>query len=360
MGERVVREIGDGLESVVVEANGQRIHYVTKGEGPLVLLVHGFPESWYSWRHQIGALAEAGYRVVAPDGRGYGRSSKPTAVSDYRITELVADLVGIVEALGETRAVVVGHDWGALVAWTAAWTRPDVFRAVAGLSVPFGGRGPMALPTDPLGARRPSDVGREIAGEGKAFYHEHFSDPSRGEREFEADPRRWLRGGMFSLSASVPLPPEAQGVDLTTLPVEAIVPFLRESGMCVPEGTRMIDGMAVPDVLPGWLTEADLDHYVGEFERSGFFGPLSYYRCLDLDWELLAGFEGRPVTVPALYLSGDRDVVTIWGQEAIALFPETVPELHRATVLEDCGHWTQQERPAEATAALLDFLRALD
>src|ERR1700730_1388099 len=149
--------------SRTVAANNQRIHLVEAGEGPLVLFVHGFPELWYSWRHQLSALADAGYRAVAGDPPGADRSSKPPHIHDYRITELVADLVGVVEALGETTATVVGHDWGAPVAWTAAWTRPEVFTSVVGLS-PWGGRGLMALPSSPFGERPQSEVERWIAG----------------------------------------------------------------------------------------------------------------------------------------------------------------------------------------------------
>jgi epoxide hydrolase A/B len=347
-----------GRESRIVWANGQRIHVVTQGEGPLVVLVHGFPESWYSWRHQLTPLAEAGYRVAAPDMRGYGRSSKPLAVHDYRITQLVADLVDLVHALGEEHAIVVGHDWGSPIAWTAAWTRPDVFRAVAAMSVAFGARGLMGLPGDPLGERRPSVVGDEIAGPGKRFYHAYLSDPTGGRPDIERDPRTWLRGALYSFSGSVPLPPDASGVDFLSLPHEAIVPFLREAGVCMTPGVAMGDLMIVPESLPDWVGEDDLDFYANEFERTGIWGT-NYYACLDLDWELLAPFAGKPVSVPALFICGDRDVATIWGREAIDLYPTTVPELHRNVVLNGCGHWTQQERPAETTAALLDFFEAI-
>jgi pimeloyl-ACP methyl ester carboxylesterase len=334
---------------------------VTAGEGPLVLLLHGFPESWYSWRHQLAALADAGYRAAAPDMRGYGRSAKPPEIWDYRITELVDDCVGIVEALGERQAVVVGHDWGAPVAWTAAWTRPDVFRAVVGVSVPFGGRGPLALPGDPHGEIRPSEVGRQIAGPGKLFYDEYFSRPELGEAELESDPRGWLVGALYGFSGSPPKPPALeQWGDLTALRSDQIVPFLRETMVCLPPGVRFRDFMVMPDELPPWLTQEDVEFYVGEFERTGFRGPLNYYRCIDLDWELLAGHAGRPITVPAMFLGGDRDTPTIWGRDAIDAYPETIPELHRSIIVPDCGHWVQQEHPELFNDALLDFLGRLD
>jgi pimeloyl-ACP methyl ester carboxylesterase len=349
-----------GRHSRIIEANGQRIHVVVEGEGPLVILVHGFPESWYSWRHQLSAIAEAGYRVAAPDMRGYGRSSKPRAVHDYRITELVGDLVGLVHAFGEEQAIVVGHDWGALIAWTAAWTRPDVFRAVAALSVPFSGRGLMALPGDPLGERRPSEVGAEIAGPEKRFYHAYLSDPTAGAPDIERDVRRFMRGILYSMSGSAPLPPAAAGLDLLAIPADAMVPFLRETGVCsVPPGVSMGDLILVPETLPDWISEHELDFYVNEFEHTGIWGT-NYYACLDLDWELLAEFHGTSVSVPALFIGGDRDIATIWGREAIALFDTTVPRIHRAVVLTGCGHWTQQERPAETNAALLEFFATID
>jgi pimeloyl-ACP methyl ester carboxylesterase len=348
--------------SRTVMAGAQRVHLVEAGEGPLVLMCHGFPESWYSWRHQLVALADAGYRAVAMDMRGYGRSGKPEKVHDYRITELVADCVGVVQALGEETAVIVGHDWGAPVAWTAAWTRPDVFRAVAGLSVVFGGRGLMGLPGDPLGERRPSTVERELAGPDLLFYQEHWSSAA-GSAEFLGDVRSWIRGGLYGFSASPPLSPELAAPplegDLTRLPDEAIAGFTR-SVMCFQPGTSMRDRLPpVPDPLPDWLTEADVDFYVGEFERTGFEGGLNYYRCVDLNWELLEAYEGRPVSVPSVFIGGDRDVATVWAKEAIALLPKTQSDLRGSHIVRNSGHWIQQEQPDEVNRLLVEFLRGL-
>jgi pimeloyl-ACP methyl ester carboxylesterase len=345
-----------------VYAGDQRVHLVEAGSGPLVLFCHGFPESWYSWRHQLTALADAGFRAAALDMRGYGRSGKPGEIADYRITELVADCVGAVHALGEDTAVVVGHDWGAPVAWTAAWTRPDVFRAVAGLSVVFGGRGLMGLPNDPLGERRPSVVERELAGPDLLFYQEHLSGPA-GSAEFRGDVAAWMRGGLYGFSGSVPLSDELAGPplngDLTRLPDDQVLPFTR-AAMSFPPGTGMRDRMPPPpERLPGWLTEADIEFYTAEFERTGFEGALNYYRCVDLDWELLAPFEGRPVSVPSLFIGGDRDVATVWAKEAIRLLPKTQSDLRGVHILRNCGHWIQQEHPDQVNALLLDFLLGL-
>lgn len=297
----------------------------------MVLLVHGFPESWYSWRHQLPVLAEAGYRAVALDVRGYGRSSKPLAVEDYRMVRLVADNVGLVAALGEERAVIVGHDWGAPIAWTSALLRPDVFTAVAGLSVPYS----------PPSELRPLAVMRAMAGD-EEFYVEYFQEPGRAEAEIEADVRDWLLAFMFTASADAPLPDPAVGTIAT----------IRRGGL-------MKDRFHRPDTMPAWLTDADLDVYVNEFEHTGFRGALNRYRNIDRDWEDLAAWRGASIGVPALFIGGDRDGPTVWGAPAIAAFPHTLARLHRSVILEGCGHWTQQERPDEVNEALLDFLESL-
>lgn len=321
----------DGCRSHVVTVDEQRIHCVEAGDGPLVLLVHGFPESWYSWRHQLPALAAAGHRAVAIDVRGYGRSSKPLAVDDYRMVRLVADNVGLVGALGESSAVIVGHDWGAPIAWTSAMLRPDVFTAVAGLSVPFS----------PPSETRPLAAMRAMAGD-EEFYVEYFQEPGRAEAEIEADVRDWLLGFMFTASGDAPPPDPSAGTVAT-----------------IPHGALMKDRFHRPDVLPAWLTVDDLDVYTSEFEHGGFRGPLNRYRNVERDWEDLAAWRGAHIDVPALFIGGDRDGPTVWGAGSIAAFERTLPRLHRSIILEGCGHWTQQERPDDVNAALIDFLRSL-
>ena len=319
------------IESV----NGIRLHCVEAGgdnDGPLVLLVHGFPESWYSWRHQLDPLADAGYRVVAIDVRGYGRSSAPREIEAYRMVRMVADNLALVRSLGATEAVIVGHDWGAPIAWTSAWLRPDVFTAVAGLSVPFGGASPI----------RPSDAFRMMAGD-EEFYIEYFQEPGRAERELEADVRKWLLGFYFTASGSAPSPLAGKGTVAT-----------------ITRGAQMNERFSYPEgEMPPWLTEGDLDFYAGEFERTGFTGGLNRYRNVDRDWEDLQVLAERPIEVPALFVGGDKDGPTIWGKASIDRFPTTLPRLHRSLILEGCGHWTQQERPAEVNAALLEFLGKL-
>ena len=261
-------------ESRTVQANGQRIHLTIAGSsGPVVLLCHGFPESWHSWRHQLAALSAAGYRAVAMDMRGYGRSSKPSEAIAYRISELVADCVGVVTALGESSAVIVGHDIAAPVAWTAAWTRPDVFHAVVGISMPFGGRGLACLPGNSFGVVRPSIAEREIAGPDLLFYQEYFCLPdNRALRDAESDLRSWLASAFYSLSADRPLPPELLGVDLTRLPEEMLKPFVRAT-MCVPRSGQFDDMLVKPDALPAWFSQDDLDFCTAELEYSGLAAP---------------------------------------------------------------------------------------
>ena len=313
----------------VLGANGIRIHAVEAGRGPLVLLVHGFPESWYSWRHQLPALAAAGYRAVAIDVRGYGRSSKPAAVDEYRIVKHVGDNVGVVEALGEQEAVIVGHDWGAPIASTSCLLRPDVFTALALLSVPYS----------PRGGTSPLETFRRMMPPGEEFYIEYFQQPGRAEAEIEADVRTWLLG--FYFSASGDAPPVTDGRTMAS----------------VSAGEQLRDRLTIPEALPGWLTEDDLDFYVGEFERTGLTGGLNRYRNMHRDWEDMAAFSHQPIGVPSLFIGGERDGPTVWGAPAIARFGETLPALHGSHILEGCGHWVQQERAEKVNELLLDFLQ---
>ncbi len=324
-------ELPTDARSHTVRVGDHRVHCVEAGEGPLVLLVHGFPESWYSWRHQIPAIAAAGFRTVAIDVRGYGRSSKPLAVEDYRMVRLVADNVGLVAALGAETATIIGHDWGAPIAWNSAMLRPDVFTAVAGLSVPFA----------PPSEIKPSTAMRAMAGD-EEFYVEYFQEPGRAEAEIEADIRDWVLGFMFSGSGDAPLPDPTKGTIAT-----------------IPRGARMKDRFSRPEADLPWLTTADVDAYTSEFEYSGLRGPLNRYRNVDRDWEDLAAFRGARIDVPSLFIGGDRDGPTVWGAPAIAAFERTLPQLRRSIILEGCGHWTQQERPDQVNAALVDFLRSL-
>ncbi|MFJ5265116.1 alpha/beta fold hydrolase [Streptomyces sp. NPDC088387] len=314
----------------LVPSPAGRTHLVEQGSGPLVLLVHGFPESWYAWRHQLPALAAAGYRAAALDVRGYGRSSRPDAVDAYRLRDLVDDSVAVVEALGERSAVIVGHDWGANIAATSALLRPDVFRAVGLLSVPY----------TPPGGPRPSEIFAGMGG-GEEFYVSYFQTPGRAEAEIEPDVRGWLAGFYAALSAG-------------TMPA----PGAPDPHFVTPGGTlrdRFPDGR-----LPDWLGERELDVFAGEFERTGLTGALNRYRNMDRDWEDLADHAGAPVIQPSLFVGGGLDASLAWLSDAVKAFPVTLPGLSGSHILEDAGHFVQQERPDEVSRLLVDWLDSLD
>jgi pimeloyl-ACP methyl ester carboxylesterase len=332
---------------------GTRIHAVECGTGPLVILVHGFPELWYSWRFQIPALAAAGFRVVAIDQRGYGRSSKFWNPDAYRIHHLVDDLVGLVAALGEKTAVLIGHDWGAPVVWTAAWLHPQIFRGVLGMSVPFGGRGQIPLPGNPFGERSPHEVHRIVAGPDQLFYQEYFSTLGPIIDEIECDLRGWVRDIVWSVSG------EAMSAAGFTLEGHDRIELIKHSALCIPHGGQMRDRFVTPTAQPAWFTDADLDVFVHDLEAGGFAGPLSYYRNLQNNWEALEAQASKPLVVPAMFLGTEYDVATWWGLEAIEQAPEVAPNWLGSRILKDCGHWLQQERPNETNAVILEFLRAL-
>jgi pimeloyl-ACP methyl ester carboxylesterase len=324
------------MEHRVVDARGARIHCVEEGSGPLVLLVHGFPESWYSWRHQLPAIADAGFRAVAIDVRGYGRSSAPLEVEAYGMLQHVGDNLGVVEALAGrgSRAIVIGHDWGAPIAAHSALLRPDVFTAVALLSVPYS----------PPGGRRPTEVFAEMgamAGPDEESYINYFQEPGRAEREAELDVRSWLAGIYLSSAGATRSTPRGGAMPTVT------------------RGGTLRDRFPAVGTLPEWLTEDDLRFYVEEFERTGFRGALNRYRNVDRDWEDLQAWRGAPIGVPSLFIGGEHDGPTRWGGRAIARFPETLPALRGSHILAGCGHWVQQERPDDVNRLLVDWLTSL-
>ena len=305
----------------VESTSGLRMHLAEAGSGPLVLLLHGFPECWYSWRHQLVALAEAGYHAVAPDQRGYARTGGPADVAQYTIHHLVGDAIGLIDALGEEQAVVAGHDWGAPVAWAAAQFRPDRVRGVIGMSVPHR----------PRGSRPPVQAMREMFGEN--FYMVHFQKPQVPEAEFDRDRTATFRRTLAGLTGAT---------------------------MALPEGGGFLDAMGDTGALPDWITEEDIAVYVREYEEAGFTGPLNWYRNLDRNWELTAAWHRAPITPPALYIGGDRDPVVAGPQRtAVDRLADFVPNLRETVWLSGCGHWIQQERPDEVNEAVLRFLRGL-
>ncbi len=323
------------IQHRTVETNGIRMHIAEQGTGPLVVLCHGFPESWYSWRHQLRALAAAGYHAVAPDMRGYGQTDRPEAIDQYTLLHLVGDTVGLLDALGAESAVIAGHDWGAPVAWHAALLRPDRFRAVIGLSVPYR----------PRGSVRPTTVMPRT--DDALFYQLYFQEPGVAEAELERDARLTIRRLAYSGSGDVP----RRAATFADPHSVGMVP--RRGGFL----TRTVE----PTALPAWLSEADIEFYAQEFARTGFRGGLNWYRNIDRNWELLAPYAGARVTVPALYVAGDRDLVVAFRgmDQLIPNLSRYVPDLRKTIMLPGCGHWTQQERAEEVNAAMLDFLKSL-
>lgn len=304
------------------------MHYVEQGEGPLVVLLHGFPESWYSWRHQLRALADAGYRAVAPDQRGYGGTSKPEAIEAYDQVELAADVAGLVQALGEDSAVVVGHDWGAPVAWHTALLHPDRVRAVVGMSIPYGGR----MRKSPLAKMR------EIFTD-HFFYMLYFQEPGVAEAELEQNVRDAVGRMLYAWSGD-----------------ETTNAFIQPK----PKDAKLLEGLPdLPDPPPEWLTNEDLDFYVAEFEKSGFGGPLNWYRNFDRTWERTAELADAPVKQPALFVAGSRDGALLMSRQAFERMSDYVPNLKQSVIVDGAGHWVQQERPAEVNQALIEFLEDL-
>ena len=310
-----------------VDTNGIRMHVAEAGSGYPVVLCHGFPELWYSWRHQMRALADAGFRAIAPDQRGYGETTCPQPIEAYTQRNLVADLTGMLDALGLEHAVVVGHDWGGAVAWNAAMMAPARFTHVIGVNTPFFQRAPM----------KPTDLMRLMA-QGNFHYILYFQDLGVAEAELERDVRRSLRG--FYQGAS----------DLVAVTDKSAPP-----GVWGPAGGGILDRL--PDRPQGkFLPDSDFEVLVKAFEKTGFRGGLNWYRCIDRSWEESAGQEQR-VDQPALMITAELDPVLrpelCNGMEAF------VPNLRKTVLIKGSGHWTQQEKPAEVNAAILEFLADL-
>jgi len=307
--------------------NGIQMRVATQGTGPLVLLCHGFPEGWVSWRSQMVALAAAGYRAIAPDMRGYGGTYAPADPAKYTMLHHVGDMVALVKALGEQQAVIVGHDWGAPTAWNAALLRPEVFRAVAGLSVPYTPPGPVDL----LSALEAQGV--------QHFYMQYFQEPGVAEAELEADVAATMRRVNYSLSGD-----GGGGV----------------AGM-LPPGKGFLHNTVDPAQLPPWLDAGDLAYTVAEFTRTGFRGGLNWYRSIRLSWELMAPWRGAVIHQPSLFVAGSTDDVMKFptSRAAVDKFSHTLPGLRGSHLLDGAGHWVQRERPEVVNELLVGFLRSL-
>lgn len=312
-----------------VDTNGVRLRVIEAGEpgAPVVLLAHGFPELAYSWRHQVPVLAQAGYHVLAPDQRGYGGSSRPDPVEAYDIHELTADFVGLLDDVGAERAVWVGHDWGAAVVWNAPLLHPDRVAAVAALSVP-------ALPRPHVA---PTRAWRKMFGE-NFFYILYFQEPGVADAELNGDPARTIRRMMGGLRASADKDAAMR--------------------MAAPGPQGFVDRLPEPDGLPDWISQDELDHYVGEFSRTGFTGGLNWYRNFDRNWETTPELADAKITVPCLFIGGTADPVLSFTRADRA--SEVIAGPYHQVMLDGAGHWLQQERPDEVNATLLEFLDGLE
>jgi len=310
----------------MIETNGIRLRTVVEGKGPLVVLLHGFPQCWYLWRHQIDPLVEAGFQVAVPDQRGYGGSDRPEAIESYDIVNLTGDVVGIADALGHDRFHVVGHDWGAPVAWHTALLHPGRTRSVVGMSVPY--------------TRWQAGVFTRQETFGDNFWYVvYFQKPGVAEAELEADIRKSLRTVYFSISADAP-----------------------EGLLAVPKPStaKFLDGMADPDRLPAWLTEEDLDYYVAQYVQSGFRGPLNWYRNIDRNADITPQLEEAKIGQPSFFIAGVKDpVLTFGGGGWVNLMDNYVLDMRGKVFVEGSGHWVPMERPREVNDALLGFLRSV-
>jgi len=313
----------------MIRSNGINMRIAEMGTGPLVVLLHGFPESWYSWRHQLPSLAQAGYHAVAPDMRGYGKTDAPEAVEAYDIMHLTEDVVGVIDAMGEETAVVIGHDWGAPVAWHCMLLHPDRFSALVAMSVPYSGR-----PDESVIVSLKKAFGENF------FYILYFQDDGRAEAEFDADPH----GILSRLYLSPDSPREA--------------PTLTDAKM---SAGGWIPRLGKPRCLPRWLAQEDLDYYVREFMESGFRGGISYYRNLQRNWEITPQLAGATIEKPVVFITGERDSV-IRGASAEALtenMRNVATDLRGVKLLPGTGHWVQQEAPEETDREILSFLGGL-
>lgn len=309
----------NAIEQYRIQVNGidLSVHIAGPQHGQPIWLLHGFPECWHSWREQIPVLAAAGYRVFAPQMRGYGQSSSPADVADYDLLSLCADIQQAMDHFGHEQVTMVGHDWGAVVAWHLALLEPERVTRLITMSVPFAGR-----------ARRPViEILRELYAD-RFNYIVYFQEAGVAEQELNADIERTLR--LFMQDQDV---------------------FLQKK----PAAARLFEGAATPGALPSWCAREDLDVYVQTFAEHGFRGPLNWYRNFERNWQRTEFLAGRQVLQPTLFLIGDRDPVGVFEAHTLKRMPEAVPDLEQH-VLANCGHWIQNEQAQRVNALMLGFL----
>ena len=311
-----------------IQTNGVTLRTVVKGEGPLVILLHGFPEFWHLWRHQIDPIVEAGYKVAVPDQRGYAGSDAPEAIEDYDIVHLTGDVVGIADALGYEQFIVIGQDMGCMVAWHTALLYPERVSAVMGLSVPYWGRPEV-----------PDTIVNPPGLEGKYWYIRKFQQPG-AEFGMDASPEAMLRMTYYIISADSP-------------------PGSWMSQVGYPADASMADIFKVPAELPQWLTKEDLDYHVAQFKGNGFRGGVNWYRNLERNWALTPHLENAKITQPAHFIAGAEDDVLLYVPNWAEIMPTHFEDLRRTKLIEGAGHWLMLEKPDETTDEILLFLKDL-
>ena len=313
----------------VTVANGDvSLNVAVQGDGPLILCVHGWPELWYSWRHQLAYFSTLGFKVAALDVRGYGDSARPHPIEAYTMKALTSDVAAVIDALGEGQAILFGHDWGAPIVWNTALLYPDKVRGVAGLSVPYFPRGESSM----------LKVAEQIYA-GRFFYQLYFQKEGVAEAEFEADSNDALRKIYFMASG------------------DNRNPGFGDKG----PDDGMLVGLTSPEPFPAWASDADLKVFSDAFDKSGWRGPLNRYRAQNIDFDELADLKGVPVTRPACFIAGERDPVRymIPGVDMFARAADNCTDFRGTTLLPGIGHWVQQEAPAETNAALEAFVKGL-
>lgn len=315
-----------------MDTNGISMHVAEAGQGPPVVFCHGFPHGWFVWHHQLPAVAAAGFRAVAPDMRGYGRTTAPQGVSQYTNEQAVGDLLGLLDEMGEQRAVFVGLDFGGALVWELALRAPERVRAVIACNSPFVGRS----------KHRPSEVWARMA-EDHFLHLAYFQTPGVADVELAARPREFLSRLYWALSG------EYHYLDIWAHPAQ---------------GNGYIDVLPVAPPLPWpWLTAGEFDTLAAAFERTGFTGGLNWYRAVDLNWELTEQFAGATVEVPAFFLYGERDVDTeaaaFFGRDPIESMRARVPDLRQVAMVPEAGHLVQMERPSAVNEWLVRFLSSL-
>ena len=324
----------ENVEFKIVESNGINIRLAMMGEGPLVIFCHGWPESWYSYRYQLPAVADAGFKAVAYDVRGYGESDKPHEIEAYTMRNMTNDVVGIIDALGYDTAITIGHDWGGPIALNTAALNEDRISATGTLSVPFTGRGPM--PT--------LDLWKEIYKD-RFFYQLYFQKEGVAEEEFESD----LSRALFMTYTNS----DGRGMKFN---------FEKSQSDSVPEKTKdstFLEGMEMFEDFPNWFTKEDLDYFVSQFEISGLRGPFNRYRAQNIDWHEIPELEGKILEQPAFFITGTLDPVNFFVPSDQSLTDRIKPNYKNllfAEELEGIGHWTQQEAPEEVNSFIIDFL----